>query len=653
MKPNTIVALVLILLLLPLQGCLGNTNDESESSQLSSDFVKGFWLDLIVGNEMQPLKIVDNDDIISTEIRPELPLGLVFFYDGKIGTISGLPEFYHESQVHTISFETNEGVFNINLTISVMYELLIYQVHLDGCEETATNQNCVDFIQIYNPNPVDYDFQHKNYTILSPKLSLLEFRLSTSYNLPDPNDDCHHPSKRPMQSSWVIPSYGTFVMSNAHANTWVNEYGICPDMELPGYFSSTQVSETAVILLRNGVIVDVSGNVSWDIGSTGKPYIEEVHEYSTGCRDKRAVATPIYRQFEWNTCQHDPWNHSVMTVEERISYNYQICEDGIDSHFEWGKRKYCLTPTFFTTQNVTSETIDITSEWLKIASDEWGNYGPLEVYLISDDVVSAKHLENDFCKNRLRLDRNWNQSSDCMDENNSRFIKYALEGGSDTITYKRTDLAYDFSMIIISVDDLDVNSEEYKIRVLKEYFKHFYHSNILDECNAIESMNCSRYAKLGGYNSEWFFEGSAEFMSLYLYSQQPNVNESFLYNKMNDKLNNSLNMYQSLNLSLDGLSNNDNNLLINMTSWFLAYLIYHEGYWDYKSRFFYELKNFDFELVFERTFSNINKSVYLESFENFLNQTQAQIMSIIPISNNVQVDDSKWWYYGRPNTFVQ
>ena len=36
-------------------------------------------------------------------------------------------------------------------------------------------------------------------------------------------------------------------------------------------------------------------------------------------------------------------------------------------------------------------------EWYKVGTDAWGNYGPVEVYIVGTSEADAEQLEDDYC----------------------------------------------------------------------------------------------------------------------------------------------------------------------------------------------------------------------------------------------------------------
>ena len=67
------------------------------------------------------------------------------------------------------------------------------------------------------------------------------------------------------------------------------------------------------------------------------------------------------------------------------------------------------TPTrtnaeFFAADDVPQSHIELTKHWYEVASNEWGNFGPLEFWIVGSDVEAAKRLDERYCNIRKQKD---------------------------------------------------------------------------------------------------------------------------------------------------------------------------------------------------------------------------------------------------------
>ncbi len=316
--------------------------------------------------------------------------------------------------------------------------------------------------------------------------------------------------------------------------------------------------------------------------------------------------------------------------ENPVNPNQIICPDGTNGTIEWGVIT-CAEPEVFRTSDVSNETQSLTFEWYNIAATEWGNFGPVEIYIIGSDIDAAKQLEDEYCERHKALDSNWNEEWDCANDNYQIFTRYVEEGGAAISTFKRTYIEYDFMMMIMSAKYPGPTEEDYKPVVLHEYFHIFQHSQISDECSGDSRDTCERDSKMGGEQNPWFAEGGAEYMAQTLYSKQEGVRDNYLREVMQNKLDYSKDDYLGQNVSLDQLTYSSEINVYGVSTWFTAYLIHNEGIDAYLNGFYSDLDELGFNGAFEKHFEK-TKVEYITEFEDFLNQSNEEIMSIIPAS---------------------
>lgn len=306
-----------------------------------------------------------------------------------------------------------------------------------------------------------------------------------------------------------------------------------------------------------------------------------------------------------------------------------VCPDGSAGTLDWGVVT-CVQPDVFRASDVSQETENLTLEWYQIAANEWGNYGPVEIYIVGDDIDAARELEDHYCERHKALDDKWNEEWDCANENYQIFTHYVEEGGAAIGTQKRSDLDYDFSLMIMSAKYPGPDEEDYKPVTIHEYFHIFQHAHISDECVNDDRYVCERDAKMGGKDTPWFSEGGAEFMAQLLYSRQPGMESNALRDAMERKLMNSLDGYQAQDIALDELTYSSEVNVYGIGSWFIAYLIHNEGEEAFVDGFYGDLDELGFDASFEKNF-NSTRDEYIASFNAFLEQPIEDILSIIPI----------------------
>jgi len=330
-----------------------------------------------------------------------------------------------------------------------------------------------------------------------------------------------------------------------------------------------------------------------------------------------------------NNSDNDAGNQS----DEQLDGRVVECPDGSKTVVQWGQQT-CATPEVFAASDVSPETVNLTLEWYEIGSIAWGNYGPIEIYIIGENRPAAEELEDEYCERHKALDVNWKEEWDCANANYQIFTQYVEEGGAAVGTFMKAHTEYDFSTLIMSAKYPGPDEEDYKPVMLHEYFHIYQHAHIQDKCTDDSRDVCLRDDKMGGKNTPWFSEGGAEFMGQSLYAQQPGVDDNYLREVMERKLNHSLDGYKAQGVRLDNLTYQSDVNVYDVGAWFIAFLIHNEDESAFLEGFYGDLDELGFDGSFEKNFNSTRNS-YLEDFELFLDQSREDIMSILPEQTTV------------------
>lgn len=315
-----------------------------------------------------------------------------------------------------------------------------------------------------------------------------------------------------------------------------------------------------------------------------------------------------------------------VVLENQVYENVVVTLNTLISRTDWGIVT-SAAPEIFPSSDVSQETVDLTLKWFNIAAAEWGNYGPVELYIVGNDAEAARNLEDAYCQRHRALDPKWEVEWDCANSNYAIFTGYVDEGGAAISTQKRSTRQYDYLMMIMSAKYPGPREEDYKPVVLHEYFHIFQHSHINDECTGDTRDECERNNKMGGEGKPWFAEGGAEYMGQWLYSNQDGVREGYFSEIMLRKLA-SVEGYKAQNLPLDQLSYSSNVSAYDIGTWFIAYLIHNEGIEAFRDQFYGKIGKMAFDDAFELSFGK-TRSQYLDDFDEFLNNSEDEIMLII------------------------
>jgi hypothetical protein len=271
-------------------------------------------------------------------------------------------------------------------------------------------------------------------------------------------------------------------------------------------------------------------------------------------------------------------------------------------------------PVVYAAADVTQEHIDITVEWVNKAIELWGNYGPLELWIIGSSHEAAIGLDEKWCEVRAEKDSSWNTQWDCANgdpygsgDGWSPFYNCVTDGCSNVSVYIEEDLDYYFTALLMSARYPGPEEEDYKKVVLHEYF-HVYQHSVLSvpaiETGDWRKSNREVYFSNSEVQVPFLMEGGAEYMALYWYAKQPGINENFLKQAMER---NALGLQDYLNdgRSLRVLGFNEQFDVYAVNTWFVAYLIHNSSEETFRVNFWSQLETLGFEEAFR---SNFGKS---------------------------------------------
>ena len=295
-------------------------------------------------------------------------------------------------------------------------------------------------------------------------------------------------------------------------------------------------------------------------------------------------------------------------------------------------------PVVYAAADVTQEHIDITVEWVNKAIELWGNYGPLELWIIGSSHEAAIGLDEKWCEVRAEKDSSWNTQWDCANgdpygsgDGWSPFYNCVTDGCSNVSVYIEEDLDYYFTALLMSARYPGPEEEDYKKVVLHEYF-HVYQHSVLSvpaiETGDWRKSNREIYFSNSEVQVPFLMEGGAEYMALYWYAKLPGVNENFLKQAMER---NALGIQDYLNdgRSLRVLGFNEQLDVYAINTRFVAYLIHNSSEETFRVNFWSQLETLGFEEAFR---SNFGKSAdeMIEEFNIWINQPVEVLLQIIP-----------------------
>ena len=352
-----------------------------------------------------------------------------------------------------------------------------------------------------------------------------------------------------------------------------------------------------------------------------------------------STSLPAPTEEEQNIVEEEFSEESTNATEEEqniVVEDSQEIEEETSEEIAWGKTTN--QPTVYAAADVTQEHIDVTVEWVNKAIELWGNYGPLELWIIGSSPEAAIGLDEKWCEVRVEKDPSWNTQWDCANGDPygsgggwSPFYNCVTDGCSSVSTYIKEGQDYYFNALLMSARYPGPEEEDYKKVVLHEYFHVYQHS--LLSVPAIDTgdwrkSNRNVYFSNSEVQVPFLMEGGAEYMALYWYAKLPGVNENFLKQAMER---NALGLQDYLNdgRSLRVLGFNEQLDVYAVNTWFVAYLIHNSSEETFRVDFWSQLETLGFEEAFRSNFGKSSDEM-IEEFNIWINQPVEVLLEIIP-----------------------
>jgi hypothetical protein len=284
----------------------------------------------------------------------------------------------------------------------------------------------------------------------------------------------------------------------------------------------------------------------------------------------------------------------------------------------WGKPT-AQKAEFYAASDVPSSQIELTRQWYEIASKAWGNYGPLEFWIVGTNEAAATALDKRYCELRKQKDLTVSLER-CLNRDHN-FVSYAKGGNAGLNTRRNENEKWSGFIITMSAKFPGPQEEDYKPVVLHEYFHVYQHAHIHSKKDS-ERKSRNR-------ENPWWAEGGAEYLAQLLYSNQEGVRSSYLKETMKFKL-------KSLKDLLEGESIKDipygkrGGIAYDLGAWFIAFIINKTSEEAYRVKFFRDLNTKGFEGSFVKNFGASSKDLLDEFHNTFLKLSLEDKMKIIP-----------------------
>ncbi len=313
----------------------------------------------------------------------------------------------------------------------------------------------------------------------------------------------------------------------------------------------------------------------------------------------------------------------------------------------WGQIIETPPETFFAA-DLSDDVRNGVTNTLLVATAEWGNYGPLEYWVLGTDLKAAKDLTELFCERRSQLGQR--EESECLghhtDTNSNHNFESYREKGADAIARERASTSMGrngnrgwgihlfISSYPLGFDNLLKRSPgEAQKTVFHEYFHAVQHAHI-------QSSDHDERKALSG--PVWFIEGGAEYMAqttvrkLWASGKLTTIDNSGLSsleqifeNKMKNGQNTIENNCPGVMLHDITYGNDCETAAYDLGAWAVGYLLNKVGQTALLDTFYPNLNELGWEGAFQKTFGMSSKDFYAE-FNLFLEKPLADQLAILP-----------------------
>ena len=144
----------------------------------------------------------------------------------------------------------------------------------------------------------------------------------------------------------------------------------------------------------------------------------------------------------------------------------------------WGVETSSL-PEYYFTSDVPSSQVDIIRESYEIASAAWGNYGPLEYWIVGNEVDLADSLDVVYCDIRLEKDPSlgYNDYQACLNRGYN-LVDYVNDGGAALNLRRNEDNDYSVFIITHGSKNPPPSHTDYFVVAMHEYFHVYQQAHI-------------------------------------------------------------------------------------------------------------------------------------------------------------------------------
>ncbi len=289
-----------------------------------------------------------------------------------------------------------------------------------------------------------------------------------------------------------------------------------------------------------------------------------------------------------------------------------------DSRDTWGK-VIELDPEFYAAEDVSQETISLTKQYYKIASENWGKYGPVEFWLVGESEIAARKLDEQYCALR-KLKSPSVPEEYCLNRDHN-FVNYATDGNAGLNLRRNKYEEWSGFLITMTSKNPSPTEEDYKPVLFHEYFHVYQQAHV----HTRDESQRQRMSK----KNPWWQEGGAEYMAQLLYSKQEGVREGYFKEVMNRKLQSIKDLKEDQRIDQIPYGPNAR-VAYDLGSWFIAFLIHKTSEEAYRVGFFNSLNDEGFEGSFVTNFGTSSAQMLDAFHTDFLTLPTEEKLAILP-----------------------
>ena len=328
---------------------------------------------------------------------------------------------------------------------------------------------------------------------------------------------------------------------------------------------------------------------------------------------------------------------NLEVVNEEPDESDEVVEDS------WGQLTTEIPEVYFTS-DIPQSQIDTLMSAYNTSSGVWGNYGPLEFWIIGTDWDAAYELDKQYCSVRAEKDSSITSDDEqyCL-ERSHNMTSYVENGGAGLGLYRSYHEDYSGFVLTFASKYPYPDETDYTAVAYHEYFHVYQQAHIF-------TKDHDERQELSGGNPYWG-EGGAEYMAQLLYSRQDGVDSNYLKDRMiwkmeakNDLLNN-----ESI---VDIPYGPRGHIAYDLGSWYVAYIINQTSEDAYLNGFYDDLNELGWEGSFVENFGMSSEQM-LSDFEDFLALPIEEQLEIIPyVDEEPETISAEEFYASIIGTFL-